>query len=347
MIGKKAHRSGCLVSRTALLQMNRFFSSLLFVALLSQGCSKASSPDLPVKADTGVVKPPLDPVLPKATYDLGLLSKSAVFDEQPSVTVLANQVRAELSGIAASGKYPGVLFVHEDSGNYNEVYVTNTKGDDLGKIVLDGVVNRDWEDIAYGPGPESGKNYLYVADIGDNDAIYPSVTVYRFAEPDLAGAGSSTVKHVTPEKLVFTYPKGSVNAESLLLDPLKKDLYLATKEASKSTLFVARFPQSTGSTTVLTPLATFSFDLLTAGDISADGSEILLRNTGQIWYWKRVTGESVATTLLRAPQDAPYTRNEHQGEAVGFAADGSGYLTTSETKKFPGDRSSVSFYKRK
>lgn len=322
----------------------------LFLTLLVAGlqsCTKEKGEHItPVKDSLVVVKPPVMDTIAKANYDLSLLEKTNLFSNIPVVADLKRQDYKELSGIAASQHYVGVFYVHEDSGNSNEVFITNKKGEDLGKIVLDGLSNRDWEDIAYGPGPDPTKKYIYVAEIGDNDAKYSSVFVYRFPEPviDVNSAGNSV--HLTPDKLQFTYPKGAVNAESLMLDPLTKDLYIVTKEKAKSTLYVAKYPQSSSSSTVLTPLALLPFDLLTAADISADGKEILVRNTGQIWYWQRGLNESVAQTILRKPMDAPYSGNEHQGEAICFAADGSGYFSTSETKKYPESSSAISCYQK-
>lgn len=324
--------------------------STLFLALLVAGlqsCTKENGDEqVPVKDSVVVVKPPVTDTIPKASYDLSLLDKTNLFSTAATTNAFVRQDYKELSGIAASQNYAGVVYVHEDSGNSNEVYISNTKGEDLGKIILDGVSNRDWEDIAYGPGPDPAKKYIYVAEIGDNDSKYPSIFVYRFPEPAININSSANSVHVTPDKLQFTYPGGAVNAESLLLDPSTKDLFIATKQVGKSTLYVARYPQSSTAPTVLKPLASLPFDLLTAGDISTDGNEILLRNTGQIWYWKRNANESVDKAILRKPQDAPYARNEHQGEALCFAADGTGYFTTSETKKYPGDVSAISFYQR-
>ena len=50
---------------------------------------------------------------------------------------------------------------------------------------LAGVENRDWEDIAVGPGPDASKSYVYVADIGDNEGQYQYKYIYRFEEPVL------------------------------------------------------------------------------------------------------------------------------------------------------------------
>lgn len=319
--------------------------ALLFACMLGLNCRKP--PEIKSDGnDSTLPGIPAADTVKKGNYDLSQLNRTTAFSSIPIVNNLKRQDLFELSGLASSRTNAGLLYTHEDSGNYNEIYVSNAKGDDLGKIVLDGISNRDWEDLACGPGPESSKNYLYVGEIGDNDSAYPSVSVYRFPEPDLSSASPQMVVHIAPDVLKFTYPEGAVNAESLLLDPLTKDLYIMTKQVAHSNLFVAKYPQSTISTTKLAHLASFPFDLLTSADISPDGSEILVRNTGQVWYWKRQPNETVLNAMLRKPMDSPYARNEHQGEAICFAADGSGYFTISETKKFPGDIPALSFYKR-
>jgi hypothetical protein len=328
--------------------MNRVYSFLFIAGVLAvtAACGKDNKGDAttPGKDTTVVV---VDTVK-TATYDLSLLDRCVLFNETPQVNVTIRQDYQELSGVAPSHVYPGLLYVHEDSGNSNEVYVTAADGRNAGKLVLQGLSNRDWEDIATGPGPEKDKSCIYVAEIGDNNSVYPSIFIYRFPEPDLSAANAATVINIAAiDKIELQYPEGPVNAESLLLDPLTKDLYIATKQSGRSTLYVARYPQSVTSKTTLVALDKLPFDLLTAGDISADGTEILLRNTGQIWYWKRQAGETIAATLLRKPQDAPYARNERQGEGICFAFDGSGYFTDSETKKYAGEKVAISFYKRK
>lgn len=328
--------------------MNRAYSFIFLSVCITvaAACGKDGKGDVttPGKDTTVVV---VDTVK-TATYDLSLLDRCMLFNETPQVNATARQDYQELSGVAPSHVYPGLLYVHEDSGNSNEVYVTAADGRNAGKLVLQGGSNRDWEDIATGPGPEKDKSYIYVAEIGDNNSAYPSVFIYRFQEPDLSAANAATVINITAiDKIELQYPGGPVNAESLLLDPLTKDLYIATKQNSRSTLYVARYPQSATTKTTLITLDKLPFDLLTSGDISADGSEIVLRNTGQIWYWKRQAGETIAAALLRKPQDAPYARNERQGEGICFALDGSGYFTDSETKKYAGEKVAISFYKRK
>ncbi len=321
---------------------------MLIAALCFSACTKSEMNDnTPVVNDAVPVISHPD-TIPTALYDLSLLNRCTLFDNTPAVAAMNRQDYKELSGIAESHKTPGVLYVFNDGATANEIYLTNKAGNDLGRVIVDGCSPRDWEDIAVGPGPDATKSYVYMADIGDNNASYKTVTIYRFIEPDLSGVNAGSQIHVaTFDKIQVSYARGAANAETLLIDPLTRDLLIATKESTKSYLYVIPYPQSTTSTTKVYASARLGFDFLTSGNISADGTEILLRNKSQIWYWKRVVSESITTTLLHKPLDAPYAANEHQGEGVCFAADGGGYYTDSEIRDYPGAIANISFYKRK
>lgn len=322
------------------------FALLAMVVLNS--CSKSAGDNSQTtKTDTiPVTKPP--ETVPSSVYDLSQLSPCGLFNTAPTVTVMARQDYNELSGIAESHSSPGFLYVFEDGAKSNAIYITNKQGADLGKIVIDGVSLRDPEDISVGPGPDATKNYVYMADIGDNNASYSSVIIYRFIEPNLSAAVTGGVMHITVfDKIQASYSRGATNAETMMVDPLTRDVLIATKETGKSYIYRIPYPQSTTTTTAVKPSAMLGFDLLTSGDISPDGTEVLLRSKSQIWYWKRTAAEDIITTLLRKPQDASYAANEHQGEGVGFAADGGGYYTDTEIRDYAGAISNISFYKRK
>jgi hypothetical protein len=329
--------------------MKFLYPAFLILALVFlNACSKSAGDNAqPVKTDTIPVTKPTDTV-PTAIYDLSLLSPCTLFNTVPTTATMVRQDYNELSGIAESHLTPGILYVFEDGSKSNSIYLTSKSGTDLGKIVLDGASPRDWEDMAVGPGPDPTKSYVYMADIGDNNAAYSSVTIYRFVEPNLAVVAAGNVKHISSfDKIQASYSRGATNAETMMIDPLTRDLIIATKETGKSYIYRIPYPQSTTTTTTIKPSALLYFDLLTSGDISADGKEVLLRNKSQIWYWKRTDGEDIIITMLRKPQDAPYAANEHQGEGVGFAADGGGYYTDTEIRDYPGAISNISFYKRK
>lgn len=310
-------------------------------------CNKSGNSVLPVK-DTSVTTPPETIEFPKTSYNPSALDTTKLFNTVPVVSALARQDLLEISGVAASRINPGILYIHQDSGDPNQVYLTDGSGANKGTLTLTSVGNRDWEDIAVGPGPVSGVNYIYVGDIGDNDSKYSSVFIYRFPEPDLTGKTLPYISDITTvDKIELKYPDGPGNAETLMVDPLTKDIYIASKQSNLSKIYVARYPQSTTSVTVMTPVVQLYFNKATGGDISPDGTEILLRSNELIWYWKLPAGTSISAGLLTQPEVAPYADNEPQGEGVGFAADGSGYYTDTEIKGYSGKVSTISFYKRK
>jgi hypothetical protein len=322
-------------------------SGLFCFLILSVFSCKKSGNILSVK-DTTVVTPPKQVAFQKTSYDPSALDTAKLFDPIPVVNNLSRTDLLEISGVAASRINPGMLYIHNDSGNANQVYITDGSGADKGTLTLTPVGNRDWEDIAVGPGPIAGKSYIYVGDIGDNDSKYSSVLVYRFPEPDLTGKTLPVTLNIDSVDIIeLKYPDGPHNAETLMVDPLTRDIYIASKQSNLSYIYVARYPQSTTSATVMTPVVQLYFNKATGGDISPDGSEIILRSNELIWYWKLPPGISISAGLLTKPQVAPYANNEPQGEGIGFAADDSGYYTDTEVRGYPGKLATISFYKRK
>jgi hypothetical protein len=232
----------------------------------------------------------------------------------------------EISGMAFSRNHPDKFYTHTDSGGEAAVFVLDSLGKEVGKINLEGVGNRDWEDIAVGPGPE-GKSYVYVAEIGDNTGVHQSVRIFRFPEPD----DVTTELALQPEILVFTYPEGARDAESLFVDPLSGDLCVVSKRDRENTLFRLR-PDDFGKKNVLAEeLAKFGFTSATAADISQDGSKILIKNYFKVYYWERKAGQSISEALSQNPKELPYVP-EPQGEAIGFRPDGKAYYTISEKR---------------
>jgi hypothetical protein len=67
------------------------------------------------------------------------------------------------------------------------------------------------------------------------------------------------------------------------------------------------------------------------GDISSDGSKILIKTYQNVYYWTKKSGESIVQALMREPTILLYNP-EPQGEAIGFQLDGSAYYTISEKR---------------
>jgi len=242
----------------------------------------------------------------------------------------------ETSGIAASAINPDIYYVHNDSGDTSRFFAITPngtlkrtfyfKGDPRASL---GVT--DCEDIAVGPGPDTGKSYIYLGDIGDNHSTRPYITVYRIPEPSITQP-DSIVKAVP---LHLNYPDGAKDAETLMVDPLEKLLYIVSKRHNRVGVYTTPLTFKANDTLTLTKRCQLHFSGLplfkwiTAGDISKDGRQILLKSYVRVYYWRRNGSEPIWQTMQRNPTRLPY-EEEKQGEAIGFTNDGKAYYTTSE-----------------
>lgn len=236
----------------------------------------------------------------------------------------------EASGIAESLRYPDHFWIHNDSGDEARLFLVNTQGKTIVTLVLQGIQNRDWEDIATGPGDEPNESYIYVGEIGDNNAQYTYKNIYRLKEPvfDNLNEGQIVVSDAV-ETITFNYQDGSRDAETVMVDPQTNDIYIVSKREDQVQVYVLEYPQSLSDTLVLPIIKTLPFTRVTAGDISADGSEIVIKTHTTIYYWKRNDSESISEALTQKAKLLPYYK-EPQGEAIAWLKDGSGYMTVSE-----------------
>jgi hypothetical protein len=240
----------------------------------------------------------------------------------------------EASGIAASKKNIGVLWTHNDSGDSARIFAIDTHGKLLGIYHIEGVTNRDWEDIEVGPGQVKGKEYIYISETGDNDAKYKKKYIYRVPEPDVdtnKAAVYATLKDC--DIITFKYPDGPRDAETLLLDPLTKDLYVVSKREKNVNVYLLNYPQSLKNTSTIKYMLTLPFTMVVGGDISYNGEEILLKTYDSVYYWKRNAGQSVVESLENKYYTLPYIR-EPQGEGISWSYNADGYYTISEEGEF-------------
>ena len=245
----------------------------------------------------------------------------------------------EISGIAASGINNNLYYIENDSGDTSRFFSIDPTGKNYATIYFKGDSKEefgvnDCEDIAVGPGPIAGKSYLYDGDIGDNYSEHPYITVYRMEEQkDWADTG---IKHAVAVPIHFKYPDGPKDAESLMIDPIEKLIYIVSKRRDSVGIYTSPLIYKPNDTLILTLRGKLffggikPFKWITAGDISKDGTQILLRSYDKVYYWQRPLNEPVWKVMLaQKPQELPYTM-EKQGEAIGFTPDGKGYYTTSE-----------------
>lgn len=248
----------------------------------------------------------------------------------------------EASGLVASFQNPGKLWTLNDSGNPPEIFLLNDKGEIEMTCKLKKVDNRDWEDITIGPGPTDSTKYLYIGEIGDNDAKYDYKYLYRVTEPTFKGDKKISIEKF--DTIVISLPDGKRDMESITIDQTTGDLYLVSKREQNVNLYLA--PAATlvpGDTLVPEKIGTLPFHNVVAVNFSLDSKELLVKTYDEVYYWSRPDTVSILQTLLNNPIELNYKR-EPQGESVAWALDGSGFYTLSETTKDTSGK--LYFYKR-
>lgn len=235
----------------------------------------------------------------------------------------------EISGIVASRRDPGILWMHNDSGDGATLYAVSTEGRLISRHDLFGVVALDWEDLGIGPDPDFGVDYLYAGDIGDNLAFRSEVVFYRLAEPEI-GRDSAVFEF---ETIRLTYPTPGHDAEALAVDPLTGDVFIITKTTDgHPEVYRAPAERLGGEESIALELvATLELPIgaeVTAADFSPSGDRFALRGYEHVWVWVR-TSEDLTETLAAAPCSAA-SPEERQGEAMAFSAEGRDIYTVSE-----------------
>lgn len=237
----------------------------------------------------------------------------------------------ETSGLAMSRQHANVLWAHNDSGNDPILYALGTDGAVRGVFEIDGVDNRDWEDLSAGVDAD-GAPVLLIADIGDNNAVREHVSLQTIPEPTtLIGTEASPIR-VRPTTRELTYPDGAHNAEALVALP-DGSVVVITKEQEGSAGVYLAAPDATSFERIdeiaMGEGALDGDRLVTGADLSHDGTSLIVRTYLNVWLWRGLEGDDLPTLLDRHACRAP-APPEPQGEAITLSSDGVGFWTISE-----------------
>lgn len=268
-----------------------------------------------------------------STFDTKQLKYNFSFPVVLSTGDLNTVPLKEASGIVASRKYPGLYWTHNDSGNPNDVYLIDEKGQEKARINLSGIRNRDWEDITYYNDTDNGNGYIIISETGDNHLRYGNYFLYAFQEPSLAFTNEQpVVTSVVPKKFSFHYPDTLHNAETLMADPITGSVFIVTKSTHhEAVIYQTSIHDAVNGQLTLKKVGVLPIKKLTAGDISPDGSMIIIKDLDFIYYWDRPVDRSVEKTMQQLPQLIPYSP-EPQGEAIAWTLDDKGFVTVSESE---------------
>lgn len=235
----------------------------------------------------------------------------------------------ESSGLALSAG-GDALWTHNDSGD-PVLHLVGMDGTPRAQVRVTGATLTDWEDIAAGPCPGGGR-CLYIADIGDNQASRPRVTLWRVPEPAPGDAQTRPA-----EALLAEYPDGPHDAEAMFVLP-DGGVHIVTK-GETGHVAVYRLPRTVraGVAARLEQVAELSDtdvrrrDRITGAAAAPDGHWIVLRTLAALSFYR--TGDLASGRLGQPLTYDLKPLNEKQGEGVEVGPGGTVFLSSEGGKK--------------
>ena len=220
----------------------------------------------------------------------------------------------EISGLARSQQYPGVLYLNNDSSDGPYVFAVDERScKTLATLRVSGSRARDYEAIATGRDAR-GRAVIWLGDIGDNNDSWPYVEVMRILEPSSLRSQTVAAHHYR-----VTYPDMPHNAEALLANPAKPQLWIVTKQLASGSLYA--LPAPLLARNQATPLRREA-GLITDGSVSPQGDRYVLRT-----YFDATIFTGLPPGRQGVTFDLP---GQYQGEAVTWTADGKALLIAGE-----------------
>jgi hypothetical protein len=236
--------------------------------------------------------------------------KQFFYSQRVIATIDDNRLE-EASGLEESYQNLGYFWTHNDSDSEPILYLIDKNGSIKMEVELEGIENRDWEEIV--TIKKEGKSFIYVAEIGDNKAIHDYVSLICIEEPKFSGAEKLSISFSKTETMKFRYAEGPRDAEAVLYDQTHNEFVLVTKREDNAMVYAFPFEQNNLPITIKSK-GTIPAKLFTAADMN-EGGEVLLKHYSTIYYWDESDESALDRILAWEPILIDYTP-EPQGEAI-------------------------------
>jgi hypothetical protein len=215
---------------------------------------------------------------------------TTIYAAEPAVEIRPERVGRlnhpairEASGLAASRRFPGVYWTHNDSGNPPVLFAVHRDGSLIREFPV-GAPNVDWEDVTL-----DDQGHLYIGDIGNNDNRLPMRVLYRLDEPDPGKPATAPLK--VTASIFYRFPdSGRFDAESLVIDGYRALIVAKLRDNTTAVVYALSLkpapllkptvPRRVG---VLPDFATAA----TGASLSADGKRLVVCSTSEVGVFVR------------------------------------------------------------
>ena len=203
----------------------------------------------------------------------------------------------EVSGIVPSRQWPGVFWVHNDSGDETRIYPVGRDGKlfksarsvDKPGVLIGGVINSDWEAIAL---DASGR--VIIGDVGNNSNGRRDLALHYVVEPEPTAGFGGLLKSVFvryPEQKTWPAAKDDFNYDCEGIFTKGDTVYFVTKRRSDTLTRLYRLDApKQGEVNVLTAVADFDVrGRATGSDATPDGKRLVVLTYDALWMFEAKT----------------------------------------------------------
>ncbi|MCA0133216.1 T9SS type A sorting domain-containing protein [Winogradskyella alexanderae] len=188
--------------------------------------------------------------------------------------ILVTPLDSNLSETSGLLHLSNTLITHNDSGNTNQLFEINDGDGTINRTVtIANATNVDWEDIAY------DSNYIYVADIGNNQGNRTDLKIYRISRNDYFNNTTVVAELINfnyGDQTDFTPSAFSTNFDAEALIHFNNKLYIFTKNWIDATTNIYELPDSPGNHTATLIDSFNSEGLITGAAYNSSNGEVVL-----------------------------------------------------------------------
>lgn len=246
-------------------------------------------------------------------------------------------VLVESSGIELSGS--NRIWSHEDSGNSNELYCSDSTGNLLRTLVISNVSNTDWEDIT-----ADNDETWFIGDFGNNNNQRTDLAIYIIPDPETIAGNSvpaGIISFSLDDQTAFPPPSSDRNYDIEAMAWYADSLYLFTKDRSNPFTGIVKMyvlPDQPGNYSARLAGSFFAGSTtgsgrVTAADINLHTGELMLLTNEKLISFKDYPGNRF---FEGTKTEYSFRNLPGQNEGLAFVSGNKLYITEEGSGNTPG-----------